>query len=111
MSKAEDDFCRGLSADFSDIQRLMAEHLGDYDELLPHVFMGEVTRYVLSDGPQRSHIVSRLETALCEGAPKLRELVAVSFVENIETEAELISTVSGIRAPRIVEEWKRQRSH
>ena len=71
------------------------EHVDFYDELLPHVLMGDFTRYLsaLCCGPAASQLqqstqcreaLNILETALNSPDPKLRELVAVSFVENLD---------------------------
>ena len=43
-------FCESLVRHCPDLKELLAEHISDYDELLPNVFLGDVTRYVLADG-------------------------------------------------------------
>lgn len=73
------------------------EHLADNVELLPHVFMGDVTRFVVSlhkkllMDPGSEHgekilstTLELLERALREGDDDLQELIVVSFLENLE---------------------------
>jgi hypothetical protein len=67
------------------------EHLADNDELLPHVFFGDVSRSVVSrasagDSDVVARILSCLERVLTEGDEQASELVVVSFVENIAPE-------------------------
>jgi hypothetical protein len=63
-------------------------HVADYDEVLPHVLFGDLTRFVL-DGYQRGDddLVRRalafLDSALREGDDAVQNLVGVSFVENV----------------------------
>ena len=57
-------FCRELAQQIPDIGEILTEHLSDYDELLPHVFMGDVTRYVSNDGSHRTDVVQALEKAV-----------------------------------------------
>ena len=103
-------FCQTIAAQIPDLDSLLSEHVADYDEILPNVFMGDVTRYVLADGAYRTKVVGALEEALCNRGPEVEELIAVSFVENLETQEELDRAVRGVNAPQIIAEWKRQKS-
>jgi hypothetical protein len=64
------------------------EHIRYYDELLPHVFFADVSRFVLSraaasDDPPVNRCLAFLEDVLEDGDELAQELVVVSFVENI----------------------------
>lgn len=102
--------CESLVRHCPDLSALLAGHKNDYDELLPNVFLGDVTRYVLADGKERRQIVAFLNQSLSSGDPDVENLVAVSFVENLESREQLDRAVDGVDAPLIVAEWKRQRS-
>ena len=73
---------------------LFHEHLQDNDTLLPHVFMGDVSRFVLElcERPTAerleilSRIVSYLEDAWKAGCDEERNLIDVSFLENVANE-------------------------
>jgi len=108
MDSNSEAFCEELARLFPDVASVLSNHLADNDELLPHVFMGDVTRYVLSDPPSRQALVNHLDEALREGGTDLQELVAVSFVENLESSEELERALKGIDARTIREEWHRQ---
>ena len=64
------------------------EHIKTYGEVLHHVLFGDLTRFVLAArGRGEDALVKRtvawLDTALREGDKDVRNLVAVSFVENV----------------------------
>lgn len=110
MTTTTRSFCQELAEQIPDLGSLLSEHISDYDDILPHVFMGDVTRYVLADGPYRTEVVAALEDALRNRGPEVEELIAVSFVENLETQEELDRAVYGVNAPQITAEWRRQKS-
>jgi hypothetical protein len=77
---------------------LLQEHLDDYDGVLPHVFMGDLTRWVVqrfhddaSDETLRQ-VLDFLESAF-EGG-RSEELIAVSFLENLSSNGDH----AGVRA-------------
>ncbi len=65
------------------------EHIDDYDKLLEHVFMGDVTRFVEqlysdnSDSECLARLLEFLDRAFSTDDEKLKELVSVSFLENL----------------------------
>ena len=73
-------------------------HLALHDELLPHVFMEEVTHWVSGsarpqdvpaaarggDGDPARDVVAVLETHLESGDAEVRELIVLSFLESLE---------------------------
>jgi hypothetical protein len=90
----------------------LESHLQDNSgEVLPHVLFGDLTRFVLAARREdRQDVVVRaltfLETALAEGDREVKELVAVSFVENIgpwdPSMAEFVETwPSGLQAEAV----------
>ena len=110
MSDACATLCRQLAASHSAVANMLTEHLQDYEELLPHVLFGEITRYVVAGGAQRRSIVEALEQALSGGDPDVENLIGVSFIENIETELELEHSLAGLPAPALRAEWHMQHS-
>ncbi|MBP9815588.1 MAG: hypothetical protein KBC63_04720 [Candidatus Levybacteria bacterium] len=71
-------------------------HLSDYDEILPHVLLGDFTRFTVetfykSEADEESNqLLSRclnfIESLFESGDPKLEELAQVSFLENLNNE-------------------------
>lgn len=98
-------FIQDLVQRFNDLGSQLQEHVADNDEILPHVFMGDVTRYVLSDGSQRQELVCHLNDAFVNGPTEVRDLIAVSFVENIESEEELERALYDVPAEPLRAEW------
>ena len=104
------EFCKSLVRTCPELEGLLAEHISDYDELLPNVFLGDVTRHVLTDGAGRCQIVEYLNKSSSSGDSDVENLIAVSFVENLEDREELERAVKGADAAWIVSEWERQKS-
>lgn len=95
MNEQAISFVRSMVVRFPGLSALLEAHVEDNrGELLPHVFFGDVTRYVLSlvlaaiDGglpPRRElrDILDYLEEAYAGGDAELQELISVSFLENL----------------------------
>ena len=66
----------------ADLER---EHIADYDEILPHVFMADVSRYILSGADGSREIVGFLDKSMRGRGAEIRNVIAVSFVENLES--------------------------
>lgn len=83
------------------INRLVAEvpalkavhdvHIAANDELLPHVFFGDVTRFVTGSFAPDTHearddalrVLAILEHAMQQPEPSVENLISVSFAENL----------------------------
>jgi hypothetical protein len=96
MSQVTQAFVRALVARFPSLAPLLEEHLTDnFGELLPHIFFGDVVRWVLTlmataraEGSltaQRElrEFLSHLEEVYVGGNEELQELLSVSFLENL----------------------------
>ena len=91
MSDPAATFVHDLVDKFEDLRPLLEEHTAYYEELLPHVFFGDLTRYVVSlfasDDPQlraeMNAIVAYLDGAYSTRAYEVKNLIGVSFVENL----------------------------
>ena len=108
MTRSE--FCETLAQRFPDIAEILAEHMTDHDNvLLPHLFLADVTRYVLTDGRDRRPIVKFLDDAFESEGQEVEDLIAVSFVEYLVDPEELEKATKGLDAGHIRAEWCRQR--
>jgi hypothetical protein len=103
------EYCEKLAEQVPEMQVVLKEHIDDYDQLLPNVFFGDLTRYVLSDGPGRLRIVEFLEESFHRLGAEVEELIAVSFIENLESEYDLEEALRGLAAVNLKKEWRRQR--
>jgi hypothetical protein len=72
------------------LAELLAEHRRDNDEVLPDVFLGEVTRFAGElakqggpDGYVLDGLLAAIERAVTSGDADVEELVVVSFLENL----------------------------
>lgn len=90
MKAGEVAFVGCLARGIPELMGSLQEHLDDYEGLLPHVWLGEVTRWGLkrfTADPADPAVVKMLEfmeQALSrESSEAEHELVAASFVENL----------------------------
>jgi hypothetical protein len=104
------EFCHKLAEHSTEVAEILEEHMSDNDELLPHVFLADVTRYVLADCEDRAAIVKFLDESFAIHGPDVEELIAVSFVEYLVEPEELTLATRGVDAPHIHAEWNRQRT-
>ncbi|GGP92350.1 hypothetical protein GCM10010249_08050 [Streptomyces roseolilacinus] len=93
MEMNEEQFFHGLLQDFPQLEGLHAEHVEFYEEFLSHVFLADVVRWAVSlfsEAGQGStgeaiglRLINFIEDAYVHGDCAVRELIRVSFVENL----------------------------
>ncbi len=90
MSEATIDLIDRLVARFPGLKPLLREHLAEnFGVVLPHVFMGDLTRHVVSAFTRSRDIehiwalLDELEQSFSRGDEETIELIAVSFLENL----------------------------
>jgi|688.fasta_scaffold347668_2 hypothetical protein len=110
MPTTTKEFCQFLVEQVPEIRTILRNHLDDFSEMLPHVFLGELTRYVLANGASKIRIVELLEENFDRHGPEIENLISVSFVENLETEIDLENATTGISSVNLVNEWRRQKT-
>src|SRR5688500_14176982 len=85
-------FVEQLAVRFPTLAPMLAEHAADnFGEILPHVFFGDVTRYVLSlalssdtdDGVELREIVRYLEEVFASCEHDTRGVISASFLWNL----------------------------
>ncbi|MFG3134083.1 hypothetical protein ACGFZU_41150 [Streptomyces tendae] len=89
----EEQFFHGLLREFPQLASLHSEHVEFYEEFLPHVFLADVTRWAVSlfTGAGQgvlgevvgNRLIDFLEGAYMHGDCVVKELVRISFVENL----------------------------
>lgn len=111
MSEATIDFIERLVGKHPRLMPILEEHVSDnFAEILPHLFFGDLTRYIVSrflqqeSGASPESINARaecrrllidLEEAYAAGDEEIQELISVSFLENLPRPGE---EGSGVRA-------------
>ena len=101
-----DDFVRHLLGAEPRLVPVYRQHLANNDELLVHVLLGDVTRWLREHGPV-APVLGVLERHLVEGDGDLRNAIAVSFVENLEPDDGALRQALG---PGLRAELQRQES-
>lgn len=84
-------FPEQLRAHVPGFDHIYDEHIRDYDEVLPHVLLGDLVRFLLDtvrvQGTRNAALheaMILLERGMGSADPKLQELVAISFLENLD---------------------------
>jgi hypothetical protein len=89
MTYSNFEFMEALLCRVPELMPLYEEHLRDNPTLLPHLLMGEITRFAAGiDGPALTRESTRalldfLEIGLTDGSDEVKNLVGVSFAENL----------------------------
>ena len=111
---ATEAWVANLVSQVPSLARLLDQHVAQNDELLPHVFLGEVTRIVegaMASGPSRvrdvTRILSVMEQGLGSGDPTVVELISVSFLENLDQQASSYQPLRSMMGPLVRNELKR----
>jgi hypothetical protein len=85
-----DSFVPYLLERVPELEGVYHEHLKDYDELLPHVFLGDVCRFLAElysrnkgDRSASNRIIDIMDEGFRFGDEQTKGLVCVSFLENI----------------------------
>lgn len=111
MSEVTIDFIERLVDRFPALKPIFDEHISDnFGEVLPHLFLGDLTRYVVArfvegegESPRQSNeaeqdvrrLLNELEQVYADGDGEIQELMSVSFLENLPRPGE---EASGVRA-------------
>ena len=91
MDPSERLFFDRLRDAFPGIGRLESEHLRSHGELLSHLFLGEVARHAISlfesgsdsANQELGELFGFMEREYASGAPSVRSLIALGFLENL----------------------------
>lgn len=113
MSERTVSFVQSIVARFPGLKPLLAEHIKDNHEILPHLFFGDVTRYALSlvrarkpdQKPELHMLLDFLEKAFEDGSEELQELIAVSFLENLQGTGDEGTHIIAMLGPRLTDQW------
>lgn len=103
-------FIRLLLHEIPELKLVYDQHIDDYDELLEHVFMGDVTRFAeqLYVTDPRSECLIRLlrflDKSYAVEDEKLKELISVSFLENLSRDEEFFEGFRGLLGETLSEE-------
>jgi len=78
-----------------ELERLHEEHIKDNDVLLPFVFLSEIVRYLEAnyendlDAKFLEELISLLNASFEEADDELKELISVSFLENLSKDNDI----------------------
>ena len=92
---------------------LLQEHLDTYDELLPHVFLADVTRWVAEryqadpGDPELKAALSYIDEYFGAGGQQDRELIGASFLESLPRADEPGSGIRDALGPALREQLDR----
>ena len=112
MRAHEVAFIGTLCRRFPIFMPMLQEHLDDYDGLLPHVLMADVTRWIVqrfradpADAVVRQ-VLDHIESTFQEGSGQYRELIAASFLENLPRPGERGAGVRALLGPALQDQLR-----
>jgi hypothetical protein len=119
VSDQTEAFVKGIVERFPKLSPLLQEHLHDNrGELLPHLFFGDLTRYVvalvtsgdnqLEARRELRELLAFLEESFASGDSELCELISVSFLENLPYPWEDGSQLRSMLGPTLSTELSRK---
>lgn len=113
MHEADLALVQALAERNVDLRSMLAEHrVENQNEILPHLFMGDVVRWlqqIWTDPRRRGEVEGVLNFLDSEFVRSefARELIAVSFLENLPLAGEPGSEIREILGPSLVDELRR----
>lgn len=110
-----DTLFKKLMKEIPEFKPVYKEHIDYYEGLLPHVLMGDFTRFVVdnyrrgiaaeADSERHMDVVRRsldfMERVMASPDLKLQELVSVSFLENLHQASEDYEGIKALLGPRL----------
>jgi hypothetical protein len=108
-----DHFVEKLRTDVRGFGRIYDQHVSYYRQVLPHVLLGDLARYLKlvarNKGPERialDEAVALLECGMGSADSKLRELVALSFLARLDPEDEDFEPIRARFGERLEEQYQ-----
>jgi hypothetical protein len=92
---------------------VLQEHLDDYDGLLPHVMMGDITRWVIRkfnadrSDPTLRQVLKFIEDACSQAEFEDRGIIIVSFLENLPRVGEKDAEIRSLLGPSLLSELQK----
>ncbi len=103
-------FVESLIKDVPDLKSVYDEHISDNDELLGHVFMGDVTRFVENlynenaNSGSLTNILHLFDKAYSSNDECLQGLISVSFLENLSRGENSYEGIKNMLSVQLTEE-------
>lgn len=103
-------FVRLLLHEVPELKPVYIQHIEDYDELLEHVFMGDVARFAeqLYITNPRSKCLTRLldflDKSYAVEDENLKELISVSFLENLSRDEKYCEGIRNLLGEKLSKE-------
>jgi len=98
----------GLAAQHPDLRLLLDEHMSDnFNELLPHVFFGDVTRWTEAQPPDSAELhqlLDELDHYLAEGDEDVYNVISVSYIENFWNRRDILMAMGPVLRSSLM--WK-----
>ena len=96
-----------------ELRKTYMEHVSNNDTLLPHVFMGDVARFIVAQArkPENHELIRRFVTFLEEEnsdpSEEVSELIVVSFLENLLGEDVAVKQLRSLMGFKLRSQLKR----
>jgi hypothetical protein len=109
-----ENFLEQLRAAVLGFDRVYDEHVADHGEVLSHVLLGDLVRFLSAEvevGGGENDVLkqamSLLERGMRSQDPRVQELVAVSFLENLDPRDPSFPAIRSLFGPSLEEQYKK----
>jgi hypothetical protein len=113
MDLTYDTFPGLLRAVLPGFARVYDEHVADNDGVLPHVLLGDLVRFLTNEigehganSTAAKNAMSLLERGMNSQDPRVQELVAVSFLENLDPEDPRFPAIRALFGPKLEAQYR-----
>lgn len=113
MRQSDVEFIHDLAESLPALRLMLSEHIEDnFGEVLPHMFLGDVLRWMLSREAEDvqgeiAAVMSILEEAFSAGDARRKELISTGFVENLPRSGEAGAEIRRRLGPNLMGEASR----
>jgi hypothetical protein len=107
MLSTNAEFVEDLVRTVPQLAQSFEEHLASNRALLPHVFMAEIARFTIAEVStvpkveELEKLLIKLDQGLEDGSEEIKELIVVSFIENLIGESDAIARLTPYLRPTL----------
>jgi len=110
--QADPAWVRGLMMDFPDLEPLYEAHVKEFGKLLPHLLFGDVVRWAVAASEAGNietvrSFANRLEHDYPDLDSGSRNLIEVSFVEDLPSLGQVGAEIGQLLGPALRDEYVR----
>jgi hypothetical protein len=107
MNLTSENLIPAMLKEIPELHPQFDKHTRANDEVLPHVFFGDVTRFALNEASKSPtsdalrRLLSFLESAITSGDEFVQNVISVSFLENLGPPSDEFHIIKSLLGPNL----------